>query len=162
SVPENLGANNTLSSYRLDVSTNNSQSTDYMLNVMQTAPMAQASGPSVTPIQAVTGNMEGALAANWVVMFGKTELVAGAVTYTYTNPAQTQHLIVDLVPGVPYQVTAAPQGGQAINSVINSSAKGSLRLTVPAGTYTITLVPQGTIVTLASLQLPASVVGGNQ
>ncbi len=139
SVPMNQGLNGALSSYRLDVVTSQNQATDYMLNVLQVAPL-NTNVPQPQAIVASTGNMEGALCGSWVVMFGKTDKVTQQVTYTVSAGGQTQHLILDLIPSAPYSV-------RITNTVTGATMVQTLTAT-NQGSLLVSGVPQYARVTL--------------
>jgi len=120
-------------SYEVVVSTNNSQATDYMLNVLQLAPVAQGSVTTPVAVQATSGNAEGAQVGNWVLMFGKTDLVSGTVSYTLSS-ASTSHLVFDLNTGTSYTITRKDGSGNTLGtSTVATNANGTLRFDNPDG-----------------------------
>ncbi len=139
-TPEYNGANGAKSSYRLDVVTSRNQVTDYMLNVLQVAPLSQTS--VATPLVMAATNMDGAQVGNWVVLFGKTEQISGTITYNLNASAVTQHLVLDLLPSRKYRVRIFnTRRGTTLFATVTSTGQGSLRFAVPSGPYRITLTP---------------------
>jgi len=121
------------SSYRLDVVTANDTATDYMLNVLQVAPLG-SHGAAAQTVIASTGNMEGAACNNWVVMFGKVDRIINAVTYTVPAGTTYQNLVLDQVPNLHYTVSNKnSQTGVTTITAGTASASGSLRFAAPGG-----------------------------
>lgn len=159
--PENWGRNGTASSYKLNIVTDNKQSTDYILNVLQVGPLAQQNVPQPEAIVAASGNMEGAKVGDWVVLFGKTEQVRQAVNYTVNASAATQHLLLDLAPGAVYQISLTNLNTSAQSSLsATADPKGSLRFSVPAGSYRVALSTSATDTTAPATPTGLSVTGG--
>jgi hypothetical protein len=138
----NEGDNNALSSRRLNVIVKDNQATDYLLNVLQLAPVTQGSMPTPQLVQASTGNMDGILCNGWAVLAGRNEPVNKPVVYTLNTSAATQHLVVDLGGSTVYQIKQDNLSSGASSTVTQTtSARGSLRFSTPAGNFRITLIP---------------------
>ena len=134
----NLGSGAGASSYRLDVTTNRNQATDYLLYGLQVTPAATNSVAAPIVVASDQGNMEGARTGNWVVLFGRTEVVNTPVNYASDAAAVTQHLLVDLAASTRYPVSIRNSTTGTTTTVdYTSSAQGSLRFSVPAGAHTI-------------------------
>src|SRR5205823_3846522 len=108
-------------------------------------------------------NMEGALVGGWVVLFGKTEQVNGPVSYAISAGTLTQHLAVDLIPNSSYQVNLTDMSDDVVvSSTAETSGQGSLRFSVPAGNYRVTLIPSSSAGFLNSLLVdPTYLLGGS-
>ena len=128
---------------------------DFFLNVFSLRPGGTTAVPAADRVVVESGDMEGVLADGWVVLAGRSELVQGPVRYTVNAPAATQHLLIDLMPDQYYAVTV--DGGTAGQP--RTSLQGSLRLTVPAGSHVVDLVPA--VVAPALSVSDVSVMEGN-
>ncbi len=126
-TPRNAGANNTLSSYRLDVVTRRGQATDDLLSVLQIVPIAQQAAQPIDVVSVTAGDVDGAQVGGWAVMFGRGTAIAAPIRYQLARPAQ-HHLLVNLPVGQSYQLTTNDGAGRTMQTLhIAASSSGTLQ-----------------------------------
>jgi uncharacterized repeat protein (TIGR01451 family) len=126
-------------SYSVDVVSTNPAKNDYLLNVLQLSPLANAAPVNPSLINVKAGDLEGGEVEaddGWAVLFGKTELVSGSVHYATTKPRRN-HIITDLKPKTAYRLTT---GVTNDDQTISTNDKGVARFSIARATD-ITLTP---------------------
>ncbi len=124
--------------YDLQVTVNQNQAKDYILNVLEVAPKSQTTATSRRTLAVTGGNHDGVeIDANggWTVLVGKADSVDTPLSYN-TSKLLANHLVVDLRPN--YQYTLGENG---VNRVVTTTDNGTLRFNTAA--TTISLTPQG-------------------
>jgi hypothetical protein len=109
------------------------------VTALQSAPSTTANMVATTFLHSTDNRLEGVQMGTNVVLFGADTVLnpfTGPLSYTVTGSSPINHLVTDLPPNRPCQVSA---GGLPLGT-ITTSAQGTLLFTnAPAGSQTITI-----------------------